>query len=87
MTTISAPSNRHLPVMPLPMPSYAYRFEIRFNFTLFFFNSLHNFSLIKNRYPNSDSEPFSSLPDRCGIYNRGNLNNYGKNYYYIFKQK
>lgn len=45
MSTVSAASNRHPPVMPLPMPTYAYR------------------------YPNSDSTPYSTLPDKCGIYN------------------
>ncbi len=47
MTTLSTPSNRHTPIMPLPMPLYTYK------------------------YPSHDSIPYSALPDRVGIYNRG----------------
>lgn len=45
MTTISTASSNHLPLIPLPMASYAYR------------------------YPNHDSQPFNSFPDKSGVYN------------------
>lgn len=51
MTTIGAASSNHLPLIPLPMASYSYR------------------------YPNSDSQPFSSLPDKSGIYNPSKIMN------------
>jgi len=46
MTTIPTPQVLRQPVMPLPIPSYSYR------------------------YPNSDSRPYSNLPERVGTYNK-----------------
>ncbi len=45
MTTISTASSNHLPLIPLPMASYSYK------------------------YPNHDSQPYSSLPEKSGVYN------------------